>query len=332
MYEHRYTNLLTYQLNVPIKNGNSGGPVLKDNRLVGVAFESGANEDNKDVGFIIPTPVINQFLADIADGKNDGIPSLGITLQAIENPDLKLKLGMAENQSGDLVIKIDPDSPAKGILKQSDVILSIKHKAIVGDKTVEFPEIIAASSLDTIKRSQINDTVIIQILRNKTIMHTKVRLSEPWPISKLVSPEQYDIEPTYFIFGGLVFEPLTVNFLKTWGSNWLLEAPSNLLNYLLYGKRRYNRKEIIVLVKVLSDEINVSYEGFEDCVISSVNNKQISTMRDLVKAFQEHRGEYHTITDEFGHKIVLDRKKVNRRGKKILKKYGIGSDRSSDLE
>jgi hypothetical protein len=163
-------------------------------------------------------------------------------------------------------------------------------------------------------------------------MHVKVKLSKQIQFSELVRPEQYDVQPTYFIFGGLVFEPLTVNYLKRWGEDWQNDAPSNLINYFRYGKRTRNRKEIIVLVQILDDETNIGYYDFGNKAIINVNKRFISSMEDLVRAFEEYKGKYHTIIDERGYKIVLDRKKINRRGKEILDAYGIDSDRSPDLE
>jgi hypothetical protein len=55
-------------------------------------------------------------------------------------------------------------------------------------------------------------------------------------------------------------------------------------------------------------------------------------MKDLVSAVEEHKGKYHTIVDEQGYRIVLDRNKVDENGQSILKKYKISSDRSRDLE
>ena len=41
IYSHPFGHSLLYKIDKPIIGGNSGGPVLKDNRLVGVAFQSG---------------------------------------------------------------------------------------------------------------------------------------------------------------------------------------------------------------------------------------------------------------------------------------------------
>jgi ABC-type proline/glycine betaine transport system substrate-binding protein len=67
-------------------------------------------------------------------------------------------------------------------------------------------------------------------------------------------------------------------------------------------------------------------------VISYVNGKKISTIKDLVSAFENHTGKYHIIEDEWGYKIVLDANRVKQNSRKVLGKYKISFDRSKDLE
>ena len=85
------------------------------------------------------------------------------------------------------------------------------------------------------------------------------------------------------------------------------------------------------MVKVLADEINVGYHDSENIVISSVNGKKISTMVDLVKAFETYNGRYHVIADIRGYKRILERKNVDENNQRILDKYKIKSDRSKNL-
>ena len=162
-------------------------------------------------------------------------------------------------------------------------------------------------------------------------MNVKIKLTNPVGSWRLVPHVQYDVAATYYIAGGLLFEPLTGNYLGTWGEKWNHDAPSDLLNYYFHGEPTDDRRETIVLIKVLADEINEGYHELENNVIAYVNGKKISTMEDLVRAFDGHNGRDHTIVDEQGYNIVIDRNKARKYGQRILKKYKISSDRSEDL-
>jgi hypothetical protein len=66
-------------------------------------------------------------------------------------------------------------------------------------------------------------------------------------------------------------------------------------------------------------------------VISNVNGKRITVMKDLVKAFEEHDGKYHVIEDVRGYKITLSKANADMNSKRILERYKIKNDRSEDL-
>ena len=328
-YTHSGAYLMSCQIDAAINHGNSGGPVIKDNRIVGVAFQADKGEN---IGYMVPVPVIKHFLKDIEDSKYDGIPSLAMSFQKMENPDIRRKHHMRKEQTGILVNKIYPGSPAEGILKPGDVILSVEGADVENDGTIEFRDGDRTSFMYLIQNKFIGDAVKFKILRNKKINHVRAKLTMPMNAFRLVPNEQYDAPPTYYIIGGLVFEPLTYNLLDVWakklGKNRIL---SNLVNYYIRGEPTRERRQIVVLVKVLADEINIGYHDHMCNVISHVNGKRISSMKDLVAAFESNVAEYHTVIDERGHQIILDRSKVNKSSRAILKKYKIDSNRSEDL-
>jgi hypothetical protein len=130
--------------------------------------------------------------------------------------------------------------------------------------------------------------------------------------------------------GGLVFQPLTLNYLDSWGK--LREAPNHLVDEYLNERRSKDRKQLVVLTHVLGDEMTAGYEDFKDRIISEVNGKRISSMEDLLKTLESNEGRYHVLVDGYGNQIVLEKKKIEERGRAILDKYKIRSDRSEDLK
>jgi len=59
-YEHSQRHLLAVQIDAAINSGNSGGPVVKDGEIVGIAFE--ALDEAENVGYMIGAPVVKHFL------------------------------------------------------------------------------------------------------------------------------------------------------------------------------------------------------------------------------------------------------------------------------
>lgn len=333
IYAHSEASLLSCQIDAAINPGSSGGPVIKGNKIVAVAFQA---TEGENIGYMVPVPVISHFLRDIEDGKYDGIPDLAISWQKIENPDMRSLYKISENHTGVLVNKIYPGSPAKGVLKSGDVILSAEGVNIANDGTVEFRENERTYFGYVIQKKYIDDKAEFEILRDGKVMKVEIKLSIPVNYCHLVPREQYDIAPTYYVIGGLVFQSLTGNYITEKFDDYEYGDDSdnifNLSPYYDVGEPTDDRKELVLLAAVLADEINVGYQGLGDIIISYVNGKKISTIKDLVKEVEGNKGTYHIFVDARGNKIVLDRKKADERRELILMKYKVNFDRSEDLK
>ncbi|HON17495.1 MAG TPA: hypothetical protein PLA51_13555, partial [Spirochaetota bacterium] len=174
--------------------------------------------------------------------------------------------------------------------------------------------------------------ITLSILRNGKVMNKTIKLTVPMNSTRLVPFEKYDTPPTYYITGGLVFVPLTKNYLLEWGNQWFFTAPSELLTLYQKGIRTPERKQVILLSKVLADEINLGYHDIDNIIIKSVNGNLISSIEDLIEAVENNQKEFHEFEDIDGNKIVLKRDKVLKYSQRILDTYKITSDRSEDLK
>nr|XP_009791860.1 PREDICTED: protease Do-like 9 [Nicotiana sylvestris] len=138
-YVHVSTELLGLQIDAAINSGNSGGPAFNDKgKCVGIAFQSLKHEDAENIGYVIPTPVIMHFIQDYEkNGAYTGFPVIGVEWQKMENPDLRKSVGMAHNQKGVRIRRVEPTAPESNVLKPSDVILSFDGVDIANDGTGE---------------------------------------------------------------------------------------------------------------------------------------------------------------------------------------------------
>jgi len=326
-YAHSGASLLACQIDAAINPGNSGGPVIKDGRIVGIAFQGYTYAQS--IGYMVPPPLIDHFLKDSADGHYDGIPAIGIVWQAMENPDLRANYQMKEKQTGVLIQYVAPTSSAQGIVQAGDVLLAIEGKPIANDGTIPFRGTERILFADAVQGKFMGETVRFRLLRGGKVMEATIPLRTTLGSVRLVPYTQYDTVPTYYIVGGLVFQPLTRNYLEIWNS--MEDVPVNLANYYYYGKQSEDRMQVIVLTKILGDELTVGYDDFKDHVITQVNGKGVSTIQDVVKAIEGNEGEYHVMMDEWGNQIVLERSKIAAAQKVILERYKIEADRSADL-
>src|SRR6202034_3137543 len=92
------TSGLRIQIDAAINAGNSGGPAIAGEKMIGLAFSRLGDAQN--IGYIIPKEEIELFLKDIADGHYKGKPALFDELQTLENPALRNFLKLDKSVSG----------------------------------------------------------------------------------------------------------------------------------------------------------------------------------------------------------------------------------------
>jgi S1-C subfamily serine protease len=329
-YVHSSINLLAGQIDAAINPGNSGGPVVKDGRIVGVVMQGMSQADN--IGYMVPVDVVQHFFHDLEDGKVDGVPSLGLVMQEMENPDLKRSVGMSEDQTGLLVNNVLPGSPCAGMIAEGDVILDIEGHEIADDGTVEFRRKERTSASYYLQKHQIGESVSLSVLSSGAVRKVDVALTRTVQQDWLVPVEQYDVMPSYYIYGGLVFCPLTKNFLMAWGNNWWQSAPDTLTAYMQSNFPEKEGEQVVMMMKALAADANQGYQDLSYWIVKEVNGQPVLSLKDLISALEdEEDGTFITLVSEGGHRIVLDRKKARDATAQILKTYRIPADRSPDL-
>jgi len=128
--------LLGVQIDAAINSGNSGGPVLKDGKIVGVAMQG--IMDSQNIGYMIPVSIIKHFLEDLKHEQYDGFPLLGIVYHNTENKNMRQYYKILNNVGGVVVTRVSPFLSADGILQEEAVFLDLDGTPVASDSTVLF--------------------------------------------------------------------------------------------------------------------------------------------------------------------------------------------------
>jgi S1-C subfamily serine protease len=330
-YAHSLKHFLAIQIDAAVNPGNSGGPALTNGKIIGVVMQ--AMPDSENIGYIVPTPIINHFLKDLEDGIHDGFPEDGIIIQTMENEDLKSAYGLKENESGVLVISVIPGSPSEGIINPRDVIMSIDGYEIADDGTVEFRPDERTSNNYFVQQCQIGEKISLEILRNGKKKKVQIVLSKPSGNLNLVAKPRYDVPPTYFIYSGLVFSPLTEDYLKVWADELEKYSPKDLIAYYTDRNLSVRGEEVINMITVLPHDVNTGYHNMGDCIIKEVNGKKVHNLKELIQIVENNpEGKFIEFKTKKNKYIVLDRAKAAEAHAEILEIYGVTADRSFDLQ
>lgn len=323
-YDHSQRYLLAVTVDAAINEGNSGGPVFRKGKVSGIAFQKLVGADN--IGELVPAPVIRTFLDGVSRHKQPVVPGLGVTVQNLENPLLRRQVGLSDDQTGVMVVAVEQGCSAWGVLQPGDALLAIDGLPIANNGTVRYRERYRTRYDVVLGNYFVGDTIDLMLMRKGRRMTVTLTLQ---PLRQLVPRSQYGQEPSYFIYGGLVFQTLTRDFLTTW-DKWWNKAPKEFLYHYFSGTRSEERQEIVILTHVLGDEINVGYEQFYNESIVTVNGRVPRDMADFVHLLDGARGVLEIRTSGPGV-IMLDAEQIQTANQRILTRYHIGRDRSLHL-
>lgn len=309
---------LAVQIDAAINPGNSGGPVIgEDGQCVGVAFEKDVQEDVENVGYIIPSEVVQHFLGDVTPSSSSsrgrriafksaterrtyqsGVGCAGFSYQLLESRSARLALGLlAEEDRGVRIRHVDSATPAVELLKEDDVLLAVDGVDVGCDGTVPLPgrpgERVKLQHLTSRRRA--GDVLRVDVWRADAAgsgqqLQVDLPLARPGQLVPS-SPS----EPEYLMVAGLVFVPLTEPYLEdTYGHDWQHEAPGMMSHLYDLGERQKAGDQVLVLAHALcaggdeaegsdfdDDEVTTELQDSVGQMLRSFNGQEVRNLHDL---------------------------------------------------
>lgn len=301
---------LTYMIKASMQSASNSFtiPVLKDGKLLGLL----TNYNSKDQIVDCTAPeIVNAFLKDALDGQYTGFPSLGINITSTNDETFRAWLKLNDNMGGIYVNKVHRNSAAqKAGIKVGDVILKVDDQNITrrGYYTSEhygqlfWNHLVSGSKLT-------GETITLTLIRDGKEITQDVKLTRPE--EGIIPSHTYAKAPRYLIKGGIIFQELTLSYMKLFGEKWRSRAPIGFLD-ALNNPQDYEkgRKRLVFLSRTIPTDATLGYEGIRTSIITKVNGKEIADIPALIEAFKT-TGEngIHTIElDDNINKIYLDAK------------------------
>lgn len=323
-YAHSERSMLAVTVDAAINEGNSGGPVFMDGKVAGIAFQS--LQDAENIGEMVPATLIKRFLRGVDEGRSLHIPGMGICAQGLENPSIRRRCGLRGAQSGMLIIGIENGGCADGVLEVGDALMRIGEHVIANNGSVQYQGSYRTGFDVVLGDHYIGDVLPLQVMRRGEVVDLEVTLG---PFCSLVPRSQYDVSPTYFMYAGIVFQPLSLDYLRTW-RDWWEKAPAEFLYQYYSGARTEERHEVVVLNQVLADEVNVGYERIYNVAVRSVNGVVPRDMGHFVSLVEQATGRLEILTSD-RCLVVFEVDEARAANARIMDRYHIDYDRSVGL-
>jgi S1-C subfamily serine protease len=324
---------LRVQIDAAINHGNSGGPVISNDKMIGLAFSGASNAQN--IGYIIPNEEIEQFLRDLKDGRYDGKPQLLDEIQTFENPALRDLLKLDKTVEGAIVT-----NPYAGELpnplKEWDVITKIGDTAIDNEGMVHLTSNLRVGFMYRVQHLAHDGKVPLTVIRGGQAMTLQVPVYQHRPRLLESLAGGY---PSYFVYGPIVFERATAEFLHAAvGSNAqamiaLAAHGSPLVTDMGAAPAPAREELVVVAAPFFTHKTITGYSGRFGAVLDSVNGVPVRSLRHLVQLLRDAKDDLVVLRfaahpDEH---IVLRRKEVVAATDAILSDNGIRFQGSPDM-
>jgi S1-C subfamily serine protease len=314
---------LAVQTDAAINPGNSGGPVIQDDKVVGVAFEGLPGLQN--TGFFIPTIIIKHFLDDIKDGTYDGEPDSGLRLASLENPTYRRMLKLDPDSKRGVRVDSILDVPSTAaVIKPDDVIMQVGDYPVDDDQTITYDGNTVGMSV-AFDLAQNNDVIPLKIWRDGHMLDVKL----PMKVYTADSAQgnQYDVLPRYYVYGGLVFTDLSLDYLKT-VTHDLGDPTAQALIYELAYRHiedpAHWRPDPVVLASILDDPVNANLSTRGEAMVDTINGMKINSLDDVPKAFAAGDGPFAVVDFLPDHHFeVLRRDDAEKANPDILDIYRV---------
>ncbi len=322
-YTHGWTWLLGIQVDAAINPGNSGGPVLdmETGKIVGIAFQG--DKEGEALGYMIPPEIIRHFLADMQDGRIDGFSDFLFANDQMESPSKRRYYRMEAGRSGVIVEDVAKILGGNSI-KTDDIILEIDGYKVSNNGKIRIQGGEPRSLFYPVYLRQIGEKIPVKVLRDGAVVETSIHAAKR---DSRIRPWMYDVKPDYFVFGGMVFTTASYNYIV---------ASKASFHDDIFADKEFEGDEAVVISDVLADVCMEGYLGCDGSLVRTVNGTKVRNLRHLVELLESCKDGFIRFGLDLGHewdvKMIVDAKELREATPRVMQRYQIPADRSSDLQ
>ena len=216
------------------------------------------------------------------------MPEAGLHLAALQNPAYRRMLQLPTDSKRGVRIDDIIDIPTtKAVLRPDDVIMQVGDYPVDDDGTITYEGNTVGVSV-AFDLVQNNGSVPLKVWRDGQMLD----LSLPMKVYTADDAQgnQYDVLPHYYIYGGLVFTPLSLDYLKTVGGASVGRELIYELAYRHLEDPKNWRPEPVVLASILDAEVNANFSVRGQALVDKINGIRIDRLSDVPKAFAAGTG------------------------------------------
>jgi hypothetical protein len=313
-YAYSHEDWLMIQASLQQNPGNSGGPILKGRKVVGVAFQGVMASDR--INYFIPINLVKHLLP-IMD-RRELIPRWRYFVQEM-TPQVKDYFNLETDQNGILLNSLIPGGgPEKYGLQANDILVEIDGNEIdnYGDiffepyeQRIYFQEII--------HRKKVGDPLSMKVLRDGKLVEIDGQVTAGLPV---LVQKIFD-NANFFIYGGIGFVELTSNTISAMG-----KAGASLREQFIRELPKEPFQKIVIIAEIFPEYKLMDTGPFLLERANKINDEEILNLEMLYQTIQslEKKGHDKALIRVRKNRLLpLDLMAAEDLDSRIKEKYGI---------
>lgn len=319
-----YARFLNYVVSNTSRQTSRGQVYCIGSKPIGIACWS---NNNNEAG-LIPSEIINKFLAETANDNYEGFGAIGFRTSELLDPAMRSFLKMPPSlKNGVLISDVYNLGTGSDVLKKQDIILAIDGKSLDPYGRFEHPKYKRMLFPHLITSKTVGNLVSFDLWRNGKELQVQAEVKNFKASEMLVPYYEFDQQPEYIITGGFILQKLTREYMSQRGDDWAGEVSPHLYHYYrdLSIKPTPERNDIVILSYVLPANINHGYQDLRQIVVKTYNGMTIRSIADILTAQKLNPdSKYDVIEFELDQPmVVINREQLPAANMLISKNYGI---------
>lgn len=262
-------------------NYGHGAPVVADGKLVGISagYHSSARQLK-----VINAELIYRFL-NAAEETRQGVPMMGVNMVELTDSVFRRYLKLSDDRSGVYLSEVHPTGAAAAAgLKKGDVLTSVEGLKIDNRGRCELPGY-GMIDVGVVVRylKPLGQTLALTYCRDGQEFEATLPLNRDAEEKALIRTEAPGAAPRYLVWGGLVFQPLTSNYLEALRAE-AKALPTEFVKIQAEAEELQKRgmKELTALTIVVPTKATLGYDTCNFAVVEKVNGAEPLSFEEFV--------------------------------------------------
>jgi hypothetical protein len=146
----------------------------------------------------------------------------------------------------------------------------------------------------------------------------------------LIQGHSYDVRPRFVLYGGLLFQPLSLDLMQAYQPQDL--RLRHYFDFYVAEQIYLRHPEVVVLTNILADPINTYHSPYRASIVNEINGEKIRTLDDLAKALAQPAEQFVIRMVGDGPPLVLDPKAVEAARERIKTRYNVAVEQNLNSE